>query len=94
MSVAVPVLSKTDVLMSPQDVIIDCNGEQIRAHSIALRRCEYFATLLDNADLGSYGPDHIKTITLPTTFDHDASKVRKYIMVLYDTLNKIDRRLL
>jgi hypothetical protein len=91
--IAEPVLSKTDVLMSPQDVIIECSGEQIRAHSIALRRCEYFATLLDNADLGSYGPDLIKTITLPTTFSHDAKEVRKFIMVLYDTLDNADRHL-
>jgi hypothetical protein len=83
-----PQIRKMDVLMSPQDVIIACKGETIQTHSIVLRRCKYFATLLDNAvlDSGGAGPGNLKIIPLPATFDHEASEVREFIMVLYDTI--------
>jgi hypothetical protein len=80
------VIKKKDVLMSPQDVIIECKGEYIQTHAVVLRRCEYFATLLDNADLDSAGPGSIKIIALPATFDHNPSELREFIMVLYDTI--------
>jgi hypothetical protein len=56
------IIKKMNVMMSPQDMIIVCDGERIRAHSVSLHQCEHFATLLENADLGSYGPDNIRTI--------------------------------
>jgi hypothetical protein len=75
-------------------MIIVCDGERMRTHSVSLHQCEYFATLLENADLGSYGPDNIRTIALPDTFDHDSMEVKEFIMVLYDTLDPADRTLL
>jgi hypothetical protein len=79
---------KRDVLMSPQDVIIECRGEKIRTHSAVLRRCKYFATLLDDADLDA--DDGIKIIKLPVTFDHGPSEVREFVMVLSNTINEAD----
>jgi hypothetical protein len=77
-------LTKDELLLSPQDVIIECKDKRIGCHSIVLRGCEYFTTRLENADLGAYGPDNIKTITLPTAFDHDASQVREFLIMLYN----------
>jgi hypothetical protein len=84
------IIARDDLLLSPNDVIIECKGERIGSHAIILRRCEYFTTLLDNADLGNYGPDNIKTISLPPAFIHDPSDLRKFLMVLYNTLNESD----
>jgi hypothetical protein len=89
-----PLIKKKDVLMSPQDVIIECKGEQIRTHSSILYRCKYFATLLDKVDLGSDGPDSVKTIPLPARLDHDANEVREFVMVLYNCLDPADCALL
>jgi hypothetical protein len=61
-------------------------GEYIQTHAIVLRRCKYFATLLDNANLDSAGPGSIKIIALPATFDHNPSELRDFIMVLYDSI--------
>jgi hypothetical protein len=84
---AAPPITKMDVFMSPQDVIIECKGERIRTHGIVLRRCKYFATLLEDADLETYGSERIKVISLPPTFDHAPSAVREFVMVLYDILD-------
>jgi hypothetical protein len=75
-----------DVFMSPQDVIIEYKGEQIRTHAIVLRRCKYIATILDNVDLETYGSENMKIIQLPAAFQHDASEMREFVMLLYDTL--------
>jgi hypothetical protein len=82
-----PLIKKLDVLMSPQDIIIECKGEPIQTHSVVLRRCKYFATLLENADLDSSGLASLKIIPLPATFAHAPSEVREFIMVLYDTID-------
>jgi hypothetical protein len=87
-------IKKKDVLMSPQDVIIEYKGEQIRTHSSMLYRCKYFAALFDSADLGSYGPDSIKTISLPAIRDHDANEVGNFVMVLYNCVDPADGALL
>jgi hypothetical protein len=84
------VTARDDLLLSPQDVIIECEGERIGSHSLILRHCEYFTTLLDNADLGNYGPGNIKTISLPPTFNHDSNDLRKFLMALCNTLNESD----
>jgi hypothetical protein len=52
-----------------------------------LRQWKYFATLLDNTDLGSYGPDKIKIITLPAAFNHCPNEVREFLMMLYNSLD-------
>jgi hypothetical protein len=81
--IAIYPLKKDILLLSPQDVIIECKDKRIGCHSIVVRRCTFFATLLDSMG-GTYGPDNIKTITLPTTFDHDPSQVREFLMMLYN----------
>jgi hypothetical protein len=85
-------IKKKYVLMSPQDVIIECSGEKIRTHSVILRRCKYFAILFDDADLDAH--DAIKIIKLPATFDHSPSQVREFVMVLSNTLKEADAILL
>jgi hypothetical protein len=73
--------------MSPQDVIIVCNDITIRTHSVVLHQSNYFATLLDDAELDTSGSDSIRTIPLPAAFDYTPSEVREFIMVLYDTID-------
>jgi hypothetical protein len=53
------------------------------------RRCNYFTTLLDNANLDDES-DKIKIIPLPAAFDHEPIEVREFVMVLYDTLDEDD----
>jgi hypothetical protein len=80
---------KEDVFMSPQDVSIECKGEQIRTHSVVLRRCAYFAAILDNVELDS-GSDNTKIIPLPDAFYHDPNEVRKFVVAHYFTLDEAD----
>jgi hypothetical protein len=70
------------VLLSPQDVVIECNaGEQISTHSAVLHLSQYFATILDDTDFDGKQP-----IVLPTSF-LDPSKVREFVSILYDCLD-------
>jgi hypothetical protein len=83
------VIKKRDVLVSPHDITIECKGKGIRTHSTVLRRCDYFAALLDNADLDN-GSDTTKIIPLPAAFGHGPREVSEFVMVLYDTLDEAD----
>jgi hypothetical protein len=74
------VLTTTTVLLSLHDVAIECKGETINAHSVALRLSAYFTTILDDVDL-----DKSKRIPLPDTFD--PSQVREFVCALYNCLN-------
>jgi hypothetical protein len=78
-----PGSTKNAVLTSPQDVVIECQGEKIQAHAAALRKSVYFATILDEVDLGE-----TKTITLPDTFEPE--NVRAFVCALYDCLDPDD----
>jgi hypothetical protein len=76
--------TKEGVLLSPQDVVVECKGHKISTHSNALRLCKYFTTILDDAGL-----DDNKPITLPDSFD--PLKVREFICTLYDCLDSDSR---
>jgi hypothetical protein len=73
-------LTNMSVLLSLQDVTIECNGEKIGAHSLALRMSKHFATILDDTDLGD-----TKAIPLPDTFN--PNKVREFVCALYNCLD-------
>jgi hypothetical protein len=72
--------TRENVLLSPQDVVVQCKSHMISTHSKVLRQCKYFTTILDDAEL-----DNNKTITLPDSFD--PRKVREFIRTLYDCLD-------
>jgi hypothetical protein len=73
-------LTNIAVLLSLQDVTIECNGEKISAHSVALRMSKYFTTILDDTDLGD-------TNALPLPDSFDPSKVREFVCALYNCLD-------
>jgi hypothetical protein len=74
-------LHKIAVQLSPQDVVIECNGEKISTHSAILHLSQYFATILDDTDFDGKHP-----IVLPASF-LDPSKVREFVSILYDCLD-------
>jgi hypothetical protein len=80
---------KEDVLVSPQDVSIECKGEQIRTHSVVIRRCAYFAAIFDNVELDS-GSDNTKIIPLPDAFYYNPKEMRKFVVAHYFTLDEAD----
>jgi hypothetical protein len=75
-----PGSTKFTLLTSPHDVVIECKGEKIYAHSAVLRHSVYFATILDETDLGDN-----KIIALPDSFD--PREVRQFVCALHNCLD-------
>ena len=67
--------AKNGVLLSPQDVVIECKGKQISTHAAALRVSKYFAAILDVP-----GRDKDEPIVLPDSFN--PSKLSDFVCVL------------
>jgi hypothetical protein len=75
--------AKHSALMSPQDLVIECNGEKISTHTVILRQSKYFAAILDEP-----GRDKGDPIVLPDSFD--PRNLREFVCVLCECLGAVE----